>query len=118
MAQRRARTEALHQAGVMVPGRNESARARRRRRALLGHDLGHLRLPRARARVVITGVEARHRELNAKACRFMRPGLEVTARGTLETWVADPFGNVIRFCETRDPASHKMGAVVRGERLA
>ena len=34
--------------------------------------------------------------------RVMMTGVEATAWGTLETSVADPFGNVIRFCETRD----------------
>jgi hypothetical protein len=48
------------------------------------------------------GVEAFHREITSKGYRYMRPGLETTAWGTLETGVIDPFGNPIRFCQPVD----------------
>jgi hypothetical protein len=35
----------------------------------------------------------------------MRPGLEKTPWGTLETGAIDPFGNLIRFCERIDERS-------------
>jgi len=55
--------------------------------------------PGARLRVMMKGVEAFQRELSAKAYRYMRPALETTPWGTLETGAIDPFGNLIRFCE-------------------
>jgi uncharacterized glyoxalase superfamily protein PhnB len=55
--------------------------------------------PGARIRVMMQGIEEFHREISAKGYRFMRPGLETTPWGTLETGVIDPFGNHIRFCE-------------------
>jgi hypothetical protein len=58
--------------------------------------------PGARIRVMMRGVEAFHREISAKAYRYMRPGLETMPWGTIETGVIDPFGNLIRFCERID----------------
>jgi hypothetical protein len=58
--------------------------------------------PGARLRVMMRGVEEFHREISAKAYRYMRPGLEKTPWGTLETGAIDPFGNLIRFCERID----------------
>lgn len=58
--------------------------------------------PGARLRVMMSGVETFHREISAKNYRYMRPGLETTEWGTLETGVIDPFGNLIRFCQTID----------------
>jgi hypothetical protein len=55
--------------------------------------------PGARLRVMMHGVEAFHSEISAKNYRYMRPGIETTPWGTLETGVIDPFGNLIRFCE-------------------
>ena len=55
--------------------------------------------PGAQIRVMMQGVEAFHREISAKGYGYMRPGLEKTPWGTLETGVTDPFGNRIRFCE-------------------
>ena len=55
--------------------------------------------PGIRIRVMIQGVEAFHREISSKNYRYMRPGLDMTPWGTLETGVIDPFGNLIRFCE-------------------
>jgi hypothetical protein len=55
--------------------------------------------PGARIRVMMQGVEEFHREISSKEYRYMRPGLESTPWGTLETGVIDPFGNLIRFCE-------------------
>jgi catechol 2,3-dioxygenase-like lactoylglutathione lyase family enzyme len=60
--------------------------------------------PGARIRVIMQGVEAFHREISAKGYRYMRPGLEHTPWGTLETGVIDPFGNIIRFCEPKEVA--------------
>jgi Glyoxalase superfamily protein len=58
--------------------------------------------PGARLRVMMRGVEEFHREISAKAYRYMRPDLEQTPWGTLETGAIDPFGNLIRFCEPID----------------
>ena len=55
--------------------------------------------PGARIRVMMHGIEAFHREISSKGYRYMRPGLETTPWGTLETGVIDPFGNLIRFCQ-------------------
>ena len=48
------------------------------------------------------GVEEFHREVSAKNYRYMRPGLEKTPWGTIETGAIDPFGNLLRFCELID----------------
>jgi hypothetical protein len=61
--------------------------------------------PGARIRVTMRGVEAFHREISAKGYRYMRPGLETTPWGTLETGVIDPFGNLIRFCQPIEPSA-------------
>ena len=61
--------------------------------------------PGARLRVMMRGVEEFHREIAAKNYRFMRPGLEKTPWGTLETGAIDSFGNLIRFCERIDERS-------------
>jgi hypothetical protein len=45
------------------------------------------------------GVREFHREISAKNYRYMRPGLDTTDWGTIETGAIDPFGNLIRFCE-------------------
>ena len=58
--------------------------------------------PGARIRVMMKGVKDFHREISSKGYRFMRPGLETTPWGTLETGVTDPFSNLIRFCEAID----------------
>jgi catechol 2,3-dioxygenase-like lactoylglutathione lyase family enzyme len=55
--------------------------------------------PGARIRVMMQSVEEFHREISSKGYPYMRPGLESTPWGTLETGVIDPFGNLIRFCE-------------------
>jgi hypothetical protein len=55
--------------------------------------------PGARIRVMMQGIEAFHREISSKGYRYMRPGLETTPWGMLETGVIDPFGNLIRFCQ-------------------
>ena len=57
-----------------------------------------------RSRVMMKGVRAFHAEISAKGYRYMRPGLETTPWGTLETGAIDPFGNLIRFCERVQPA--------------
>lgn len=48
---------------------------------------------------MMQGVREFNREINAKGYRYMRPGLETTEWGTIESGVIDPFGNMIRFCE-------------------
>ncbi len=58
-------------------------------------------VPGARLRVEMLGLEAFQAELAQKRYRYMRPGLERTPWGTLETGVLDPFGNQIRFYEPR-----------------
>ena len=55
--------------------------------------------PGTHIRILMEGVEAYHRELNEKAYRHMRPGLEAPPWGTREMNVIDPFGNHIRFFE-------------------
>jgi hypothetical protein len=55
--------------------------------------------PGARLRVSVRGVAELQRELAGKAYRYMRPGLEKTPWGTLETGAIDPFGNHITFAE-------------------
>ena len=63
--------------------------------------------PGARIRVMMEGIRAFHAEISAKEYRYMRPGLETTPWGTLETGVIDPFGNLIRFCERMErPAAN------------
>jgi catechol 2,3-dioxygenase-like lactoylglutathione lyase family enzyme len=48
--------------------------------------------PGARLRVMTRGVEDFHREIGDKNYRYIRPGLEKTPWGTLETGAIDPFG--------------------------
>jgi hypothetical protein len=48
---------------------------------------------------MMQGIEGFHREVSSKGYRYIRPDLETTPRGTLETGVIDPFGNLIRFCQ-------------------
>jgi hypothetical protein len=55
--------------------------------------------PGARLRVMMRGVREFHREISEKGYRYMRPGLETTEWGTVETGAIDPFGNMLRFCE-------------------
>jgi hypothetical protein len=50
---------------------------------------------------MMRGVEEFHREMS-EGYRYMRPGLEQTPWGTLETGAIDPFGNLIHFCEPID----------------
>ena len=65
--------------------------------------------PGVRIRVMMRGVEAFHREISAKGYRYMRPGIETTPWGTLETGVIDPSGNLIRFCERLERPADKAG---------
>jgi hypothetical protein len=55
--------------------------------------------PGSIAYVYATGVEALHRELNAKKYRHNRPGLQRQDWGMLEMTVVDPFNNRITFAE-------------------
>jgi hypothetical protein len=43
--------------------------------------------------------------MNAKNYRHMRPGLQRQDWGMTEVWVADPFGNHIRFGERIEAAA-------------
>jgi catechol 2,3-dioxygenase-like lactoylglutathione lyase family enzyme len=49
--------------------------------------------------VRMRGVEDLHRELTAKAYRYLRPGVERAPWGARVMEVTDPFGNRIRFNE-------------------
>lgn len=49
--------------------------------------------------VRMRGIEALHRELAAKAYRYLRPGVEQAPWGAWVMEVIDPFGNRIRFNE-------------------
>jgi hypothetical protein len=64
--------------------------------------------PGACIRVIMRGVEAFHREINAKGYRYMRPELEKMPRGMLEKAI-DRFGNLIRFCEPTGQPSGRWG---------
>ena len=61
--------------------------------------------PGARLRIMMRGVREFHGELSTKGYRYMRPGLETTEWGTIETGAIDPFGNMLRFCERIEPAA-------------
>jgi hypothetical protein len=69
--------------------------------------------PGARIRVMMRGVEAFHGEISAKGYRYMRPGIETTPWGTLETGVIDPSGNLIRFCERIERPAVEAGYAAR-----
>lgn len=60
--------------------------------------------PGARLRVMMRGVRELHREISSREYRYMRPGLETTEWGTIETGAIDPFGNMLRFCERIETA--------------
>ena len=53
--------------------------------------------------VRMRGIEALHRELAAKAYRYLRPGVEQAPWGARVMEVTDPFGNRIRFNEDDQP---------------
>ncbi len=55
--------------------------------------------PGATVFVRMRGIEALHRELAAKAYRYLRPGVEQAPWGARMMEVTDPFGNRIRFNE-------------------
>ena len=61
--------------------------------------------PGARIRIAMHGIRAFHSELAGKQYRYMRPGLETTDWGTLETGAIDPFGNHIIFYERLAPST-------------
>ncbi|MCO5732678.1 glyoxalase superfamily protein [Rhizobium sp. SSA_523] len=54
--------------------------------------------PGAKVFVPVSGVEAFHRELTEKGCRFTRPALQQMPWG-LDLTVTDPFSNRLVFCE-------------------
>ena len=49
----------------------------------------------------VTGLEVYHKEILAKGYRFNRPGLEDTFHNSRGVTVIDPFGNQLRFDETK-----------------
>jgi uncharacterized glyoxalase superfamily protein PhnB len=53
--------------------------------------------------VWMTGLDAFHAEITAKAYRYMRPGIELAPWGARVMNVKDPFGNRIMFSERHDP---------------
>lgn len=53
--------------------------------------------------IPMRGVHAFHRELTDKRCSNARPGVEREPWGDVME-VIDPFGNRLRFCESRDAA--------------
>lgn len=50
--------------------------------------------------VPLEGLDALHAELGAKAYKYARPGIEPVDWGR-QMRIADPFGNTLRFTETR-----------------
>lgn len=57
--------------------------------------------PGSAIRVETQNIEELHMQLNAKAYKYMRPGLEKMPWGTMELSVCDPFGNRIHFYQDR-----------------
>lgn len=57
--------------------------------------------PGSAIRVQTQNIEALHKQLNSKAYKYMRPGLEMMPWGTMELSVVDPFGNRIHFYQDR-----------------
>ena len=49
----------------------------------------------------VEDIDALHRELAARNCKYARPGIEELPWGR-QIQLADPFGNRIRFCELSD----------------
>ena len=49
----------------------------------------------------VYGLQEYHQEIMAKGCRFNRPGLEETFHNSRGVTVIDPFGNQLRFDETK-----------------
>jgi len=54
--------------------------------------------PGATVFVTMSGVEALHRELQARPYRYLKPGIESLDWGRQMT-LTDPFGNRLRLCE-------------------
>lgn len=55
--------------------------------------------PGVHVTVEVTGVDELHRELHAKAYRYMNPGIQTTEWGTRDVGVIDPVGNRLTFSE-------------------
>jgi uncharacterized glyoxalase superfamily protein PhnB len=49
----------------------------------------------------VTGIDDYHREITSKGYGFMRPGVEETFHNSRQMQVKDPFGNTLRFDESR-----------------
>ena len=62
--------------------------------------------PGSTVTVQTTGLEDYHREISAKAYRFMRPGIEIASWNAKVMEVIDPFGNRLRFNEPIAPPTH------------
>ncbi|KAH6336584.1 hypothetical protein HBI37_138560 [Parastagonospora nodorum] len=58
--------------------------------------------PGVHVRVGMTGLVAYHAELQAKAYRYLRPGIEEGMGGGQELALMDPFGNQITFWEGKE----------------
>lgn len=58
--------------------------------------------PGVHVRVTMKGLEAYHGELQAKAYRYLKPGIEEGPTGGQELAVMDPFGNRITFCQDKE----------------
>lgn len=70
--------------------------------------------PGARLRIMMQGVREFQQELSQKNYRYLRPGIETTDWGTLETGALDPFGNQLRFCEKIEPTAGRIDPVDTG----
>ena len=55
--------------------------------------------PGTRIRLVTKGLESLHAELAARLYRHARPGIQSQPWGWREMAIADPFGNMLVFCE-------------------
>ena len=49
----------------------------------------------------VTGLEEYHKEITSKGYRFNRPGIEETFHNSKGVTVIDPFGNQLRFDESK-----------------
>ncbi|MGA3038332.1 MAG: glyoxalase superfamily protein [Vulcanimicrobiaceae bacterium] len=58
--------------------------------------------PGVHVRIEMEGVEDLHRELQAKAYKYMNPGIQEQEWGTREMTVVDPVGNHLIFSEPID----------------
>lgn len=57
--------------------------------------------------VRMSGLDEFHREISAKGCKYLRPGIEDVPWNARMMQIIDPFGNRIRFNEYKQSASPK-----------